>query len=294
MSRAASTTFADAGFGARLRTRSSPRSVVVGAIAMLVAWELVAQIVRQSARQPDQVFPSLTYVFGSATRALSNYWQGGLGVAPTSRGGSETYLAAGLALLDNGASSLLRVVLGFALALVAGVGLGLLVGWSRRLRLLTIGVADVLRLLPLLAMVPLFSLWFGATTLQAVLFIGFAVGVILLVATINAIENVPRHYREYAETLGASRLQVYRTVIAPAIVPELKGPLLVAGGFAWSVALASELLGIQSGLGWMMAQSLRFNETGRMVVIALVFVILAIVSVKLIERIAGRLTRWDA
>jgi ABC-type nitrate/sulfonate/bicarbonate transport system permease component len=285
---------AHAGFGVRQRTLASPRSVIVGAVLTLFAWEAIAQVVRQSAAHPEQVFPSLTYVFGPATRALSHYWQGGLGVAPPARGGSETYLAAGLALVDNGAASLLRVGLGFALALVAGVGLGLAVGWSRKLRLLTIGVADLLRLLPLLAMVPLFSLWFGATTLQAVLFIGFAVGVILLVTTINAIENVPSYYKEYAATLGASQLQVYRTVIAPAILPELKGPLLVSAGFAWSVSLASELLGIQSGLGWMMSQALRFNQTGRMVVIALVFVLLAILSFKLIERLAGRVTRWDS
>lgn len=280
-------------FGERERTRMSGRSLGVGTLLIVAAWELMAQVVARTAENPDRVFPSLTHVFGPSTRALSHYWQGGLGVAAPAQGGDETYLTAALALLDNGASSLLRVLLGFAVAVAVGIGLGLLVGWSRRLRLLTLGIADLLRLLPLLAMVPLFSLWFGATTLQAVLFIGFAVGVILLVATINAIENVPSYFREYAATLGASQLQVYRTVVAPAILPELKGTLLVSAAFAWSISLASELLGIQSGLGWMMAQALRFNQTGRMVVIALAFVLLAIVSFKAVEWLARRATAWD-
>jgi len=280
-------------FGEQQRTRASGRSLVIGSLIALMVWEVIAQIIQQTAANPDQVFPSLTYVFGPATEALSNYWQGGLGVPAPRSGGSESYLGAALALIDNGAASVVRVALGLTLAIVAGVGLGLAVGWLRRLRLLTIGIADLLRLLPLLAMVPLFSLWFGATTLQAVLFIGFAVGVILLVATISAIENVPSYYGEYAATLGASRLQVYRTVIAPAILPELKSALLISAAFAWAISLASELLGIQSGLGWMMSQALRFNQTGRMVVIAIAFIVLAIISVKLIERLAGRMTRWS-
>lgn len=272
----------------------STRSVLVGVIVAAVVWEALAQVIARTAANPEQVVPSLMHVFGPATRELSNYWQGGLGVTPPERGGEETYLAAVLALIDNGATSVLRVGLGFGLAVLVGVGMGLAVGWSRRLRLVTIGIGDLLRLLPLLAMVPLFALWFGATTQQAVIFIAFAAGVILLVATINAIENVPAHFAEYAATLGASRRQIYRTVIAPAILPELKGTLLVCAAFAWSISLASELLGIQSGLGWMMAQALRFNQTGRMVVIALAFVALAILTIKLVERLAQRATRWDA
>jgi len=146
----------------------------------------------------------------------------------------------------------------------------------------------------LLAMVPLFTLWFGPTLKGVVLFIGFAVGLILLVSTINAIENVPVRYQEYAATLGASRLQVYRSVIAPAILPELRSGLFVALGFAWTVSLASEFLGVQTGLGRMMELALRFSQVGRMVVIALIFVLLAIASFRLFERLANRLTRWAA
>lgn len=279
-------------FGLGLRTVYRPIVLVVGIVVFLIAWEAIAQIVDRTAAHPDRVFPSLEYVITDAAPELSNYWSGNLGIASPEEGGSVNYGVALLAVVWNGAITLYRVALGLALAIIGGVGLGLLVGWSPRLRLVILGPANFLRMMPLLAMVPLFTLWFGATLKGVVFFIGFAVGTVVLVATINAIENVPIRYQEYASTLGASRLRVYRSIVAPAIIPELRSGMFVALGLAWSVALAAEFLGVQSGLGRMMELALRFSQVGRMVLIAAIFVLLAIASFRILDYVANRVTRW--
>lgn len=280
------------GFGLGLRTEYRPAALVVGIVVFLIAWEAIAQVIAHTATHPERVFPTLEYIVKVATPQLSNYWDGGFGIAAPEQGGSSTYGIALLAVLSNGVATLLRVALGLGLAIAGGVGLGLAVGWSQSLRLVILGPANFLRMMPLLAMVPLFTLWFGATLKGVVFFIGFAVGTVLLVATINAIENVPIRYQEYAATLGASRFRIYRSVVAPAILPELRSGMFVALGFAWSVALAAEFLGVQTGLGRMMELALRFSQVGRMVVIAVIFILLAIASFRLLDRIANRLTRW--
>jgi sulfonate transport system permease protein len=87
---------------------------------------------------------------------------------------------------------------------------------------------------------------------------------------------------------------VYRTVIVPAILPELRGGIAVALTFSWSLALGAELVGIQDGLGRMMILALRFDQVARMVIIAAVFVALAASTVILFNRLADRAIRWAA
>ena len=66
-------------------------------------------------------------------------------------------------------------------------------------------------------MVPLFQLWFGLTFQGAMLFVAYGVGVIFFTGTVNAVRNIPPIYFDNARTLGANRLQLYRTVILPAM-----------------------------------------------------------------------------
>jgi len=132
----------------------------------------------------------------------------------------------------------------------------------------------------------------NATTKAAIVFIAFGCGITVLRSTVNAIDNVPRRYVDMSRTLGATRLQLYRRVVIPAMLPELRGGLTIALTFSWSLALAAELLGVQGGLGAMMSQALEFSAIGRMVIVAATFVVLAAASVVSLSRLTGRLLRW--
>lgn len=152
---------------------------------------------------------------------LSDYWQGGFGARAPQDGGAQTVRGASLALAEGTLVTGLRLLAGMALALIVGGGLGLALGYLQTLRRFAFAPLNFLGVLPLLAMLPLFAYWFGATTKAAILFIGFGAGVTILRATLNAVENVPRIYIDNARTLGASGPRLYRTIIIPAILPEL-------------------------------------------------------------------------
>jgi sulfonate transport system permease protein len=87
---------------------------------------------------------------------------------------------------------------------------------------------------------------------------------------------------------------IYRTIIMPAIMPELRGGVRIALTFSWSLALGAELIGVQSGLGRMMVQAARFSQVDRMILICLAFVVLAAVTVIAFDRLADRIMRWAA
>ena len=278
--------------GLVLRTRPSPISILVGLGVLLAGWEVGAQLMAALTAQGDRVMPSLVTVITEGLRGVGDYWPGGWGVQATSEGGARTVAGALLALAVNGGITLLRVAVGLSLAVGLGMGLGLLVSAVRPARLAIGGAAEMMRMLPALAMAPLFALWFGATDLAAVLFVVFGVAFIVLVGTTNAVTNLAPHVLEYPRTLGVRGLNLWLRVVVPAILPELRGTLVFAGLVAWTSVLAGEMYGLPSGLGWMLNETLRFSLVDRMVVVAVVFSALALATMKLLGALIGRVTRW--
>lgn len=274
------------------RTRSSSISVLIGIAAFLVVWEIVARVIAANVAHPEYVMPDLLSALTTGVPALSDYYSGRFGGTPPAYGGEQTWWMGVLALVENTAISLLRFAGGLALGIAIGVAGGLLLSWSRSIRQALVGFANLARMLPLLAMGPLFTLWFGANSVASIVFIAFCIAPIMLIATMTAVERIDPDQVAYSETLGATRLQVWSRVVPRAIVPEVAASLAVSCVLAWSVLLASELWGIQEGIGWMMGQALDFTQISSVMVIAVAFILLAFASVKAIDRVAARMTRW--
>lgn len=273
-------------FGTGLRTRPKAWTLLLGALVGLLIWELSAQTLGKASPQAAQILPSLWIVVREGFTALSAF-------GPLADAHPNSVPGALAALGSNGAITLWRVTLGLVIGAGLGVVLGLLVSGLRPLRHGVTGVAELMRMLPTLAMAPLFTLWFGATTSASVVFIVFAVTFVVLVGMTNAVRNVPPEVLEYPRTLGVGKVRLLVRVVLPAVLPEIRGPLMFAGLVAWTTSLASELYGIQSGLGWMLGQTLRFSLVDQMVVVAVIFSGLALVTMRLLGLLVTRLTAWN-
>lgn len=280
-------------FDAKLRTRPKSWTLLAGAAIGLIAWEIAAQIIGRSGPQAAQVMPSISTIVTDGFLGLSNFFKGGFGISATANGGEASVQAALLALVTNGGVTLWRVLVGLVVGTALGALLGFLVSGLRPLRYGVTGVAELMRMLPTLAMAPLFTLWFGATTLASAIFIIFGVTFIIFVAVTNAVRNIPPEVIEYPRTLGVRGVKMYLMVIFPAVLPEVRGPLIFAGLVAWTSALASELYGIQSGLGWMLGETLKFSLVDQMVVIAVAFSALALATMRALGWVVGRVTVWN-
>jgi sulfonate transport system permease protein len=224
--------------------------------------------------------------------SLSDYWSGGLGISGIAEGGSRTYAGAALAVLSNSVVTSERLYTGLALGAVIGTATGLAVSWSKWTRRLVALPGQILRTFPLLALIPLFLLWFGPTFVGMVTFVAFAVAVIFFTGTINAVGNIPPIYIDYARTLGATRIQVYRWVILPAMFPELRSSILLGLGMAWTAVVGAEFLGAQTGLGQIIVFSRLFGYVDRMFLVALILLVYAGITYALFERASRPLTEW--
>ncbi|HLS77365.1 MAG TPA: ABC transporter permease subunit [Nocardia sp.] len=279
-------------FGVRARTRFRPTRVLLGVAALIALWEAVALWFARTLEHPEYVMPELGYVLRVGLPGLSDYYSGVFGGTPPSQGGGQTVVQGLLSLVEHSGISLVRVGAGLALGTALGIAAGLAMAALRPVRYAGFGVANLLRMLPLLALGPLFTLWLGPTTSASVTFICFAVTLTMLVATSNAIGNLDPDLLAYPRTLGLSTFATYRRVVAPAIIPELAAALTICGPLAWSVLLASEMYGMQEGLGWMMSEALDFTLVDRITLIAVAFIVLNFVTLRAMQALVRRGTRW--
>jgi sulfonate transport system permease protein len=255
-------------------------------------WQILSMIFRAEALPGEPMVPGWQVLVTKTFLSLSDYWQGGLGVESVASGGRPSYLASFLAVISNSLDTVIRLYTGLFLGAVIGTLLGLAVSWSGWTRRIVELPAQFLRTMPLLAMVPLFQLWFGTYFIGKVAFVAYGVSVIFFAGVVNAVKNVPQIYIDNARTLGATKFQLYRTVILPSIFPELRSTILLSLGTAWAAELGAEYLGAQSGLGYIIVYSEQFAYLDRMFFVALLFTLYASISYAIFNNLSLRLLRW--
>jgi sulfonate transport system permease protein len=259
---------------------------------MAVAWQALSMIYRAEALPGEPMVPGWQIVFTRTLVSLSDYWRGGLGVKAVADGAEPSAIGGVLSILDASLDTIVRLYTGLAIGALFGGACGLAVSWSNWSRRLVALPLHLVRTLPLLAMVPLFQLWFGTYFVGKIIFIAYGVGVIFFVGVANAVRNVPEIYIDNALALGATRLRLYRTVILPAIFPELRSTVLLSLGTGWAATLGAEYLGAQSGLGYIIVYSEQFAYLDRMFLVALVIVAYACLSYAVFNRIALKALAW--
>lgn len=146
--------------------------------------------------------------------------------------------------------SLARVGLGYGLASLAAVGLGASAALLGRPGDAVLGALNLLRPIPPIAWVPLAILWFGLGDRSAtfIVFVGAFFPILVQVAW--AIRSCPEGWLELARSLGASPWLTLTRVRLPAALPRMIGGLRTGLGLAWTSVVAAELVGAQSGLGY--------------------------------------------
>lgn len=162
-------------------------------------------------------------------------------------------------------NSTYRVMLGFLIAAIIGVPLGLVMGTFRVAEALTEPVVGFIRYMPASAFIPLFILWLGIDDVEkiAIIFVGSFFQLVLMVAVVA--KNVPMDMLETAYTLGAGRFQVIRRVLLPASLPGILDTLRIIVGWAWTYIIVAELVASASGIGYMIISAQRMLRTGSII-----------------------------
>jgi NitT/TauT family transport system permease protein len=208
----------------KLLTSQSTYRGIISMIVVLVIWEVGGRIGMPIIKN----IPLLTEVLGAFKEAIFDH----------------TYYV-------SWADSFYRIGVGFILAQLIGIPLGLLMGTSRYFRELTLPVFEVLRPIPPLAWVPASAI-FWPTTEMSVIFVTFLGSFFVTILNIvGGARSIDVRYIRAAVSLGANRKHVFWRIVLPGTLPSIIVALTVGIGICWNTVVAAEMLASRSGLGFL-------------------------------------------
>lgn len=195
--------------------------------------------------------------------------------------------------------SLMRVAIGFLIALLVGGGTGLVMGRSRLVREAADPLIEVFRPIAPIALVPLAILWLGAGNASPIAIIAYAAFFPVVLNVTAAARAVEPNLVNAARTFGVGRFTAFFRVILPAVVPGLIVGARIGMGFAWTSVVAAELAagtgatGPQ-GIGTLMLTLYSYAVDPNPIVVCMICVgILGIALDALLRKVGAVLTPWQ-
>ena len=158
-------------------------------------------------------------------------------------------------LWEHIGASLMRVGIGFALAVLLAVPLGLWMGWVRGAYVTLNPLFQMLRPISPIAWIPLAILWFGVGDVSPVFLIFLSSVFPMIVQTVSGVHTIERRYLWAAANFGVSRYTLFRRVVIPAVLPQVIVGMRIGLGVAWLVVVAAEMIALRSGLGYLIIDS---------------------------------------
>jgi len=189
------------------------------------------------------------------------------------------------------AASMKRMLLGYAISIVLGGVLGLLLARSAFLDE-TLGRLIVsLQSMPSVCWLPLAILWFGLTE-KAILFVVVMGSMLSLSITLESgLKNVPRIYAMAGRNLGASGWHLFWSVLLPASLPHLISGLKQGWAFAWRSLLAGEMIFVTLGLGQLLMMGRDLNDINQIIAVMVLISAIGFVIDGLVFRIVEKRLR---
>jgi NitT/TauT family transport system permease protein len=236
-----------------------------GIIGLLLVWELVARL-----GLVDPIFMS------SPTAVL--------------RAGARL-LAEGDVWADLRVSGT-EFLLGYGLAALIGIPLGLATGWWRRLSFVLGPFIDTLNAVPRLTLLPLIIIWFGIGIWSKVMVVFLGAVIPILISTHSGVQTNEARFLKVARSFGASELKILSSIILPGTVPFIFTGLKYGVGRALLGVVVGELYAATAGVGYMIGSAGNTFQTDVVFFGILTFTIAGLAGVAVLDLLERRFEQW--
>lgn len=169
-------------------------------------------------------------------------------------------------------ASLFRVAIGFGLAFLVAVPLGLWMGWVSAAFYTLNPLFQMLRPISPIAWIPVAILWFGVGNLSPIFLIFISSVFPMMVQTTMGVRTIDRRYLRAAANFGVSRSVLFRKVVIPAVLPEIIVGMRIGLGVAWLVVVAAEMVALSSGLGYLIMDSRNAGNRYDLVIASMIII----------------------
>lgn len=189
--------------------------------------------------------------------------------------------------------SLQRVLLAFVLGATTGVAVGLVMGWSKDVRLLLNPYLGLLYPIPKIVLLPIMFSLFGVTELARILTMSLAVFLLVAMNTIGGVRGIDDVHVDVALDNGADSLSLFREVIVPGALAQIFSGLSLGFGLGFILIVVIEIVAADAGLGYVIWNSWHMFTIPRLYVALLLINLIGIVFLYGIEEIGTYLTPWQ-
>ena len=189
--------------------------------------------------------------------------------------------------------SLSRVLIGFGIAGVLGIILGLTMGWFKYVRAVMMPVFNLLRPIAPLAWIPLAILWFGIGEKYKYFLIFIAAFVPFTLNAFAGASHVDKQLIGAARMLGASDSQLFFDIVVPAAIPSIFSGAQVALSNSWMTMLAAEMVCATEGVGWIIIAGQSVNDMTQMIAGMLAIGIVGLLLATGMRKLEGRCLIWN-
>lgn len=192
----------------------------------------------------------------------------------------------------NVLASTIRVAIGVSVAAVVGIVLGILIGRSRTVELLFDPTMQGVRPVPVTAWVPFSLIFFGISPTAAISLIFVAAFFPIVVNTTAGAQHVSDSLLRAGRMLGASEAYLLRRVVLPSALPHIFTGLRLGIGMGWVAVIVAEMVGVKSGLGYILWQSYYWNRMDMLICTVFTIGILGFLSDRMVYAYARRKFFW--
>lgn len=196
-------------------------------------------------------------------------------------------------LLKHLGISLQRAIIGFGLGGLFGLLFGIWVGMKQKTEQYLNPTLQMVRTIPLLAITPLFILWFGFGELSKVILISLGAFFPLYLQSFLGVRNVDNKLFEVAKVLEYSTREKITKVLLPGALPNILLGLRLSLSTAWMCLVAAELLGADKGVGFMIQDARAFMATDKVFVGIIIFALVGKISDSIVRLLEERLLKWQ-
>lgn len=189
--------------------------------------------------------------------------------------------------------SALRALIGFAIGGGIGFALGLLNGLWRQAERTTDTTIQMVRNIPLFALLPLFIIWFGIGEEIKLALVAVGVFFPVYLNTYHGIRSVDPGLVEMGRVYGLSRASLYRHIVLPGALPSILVGIRYALGITWLVLIVAETVATDAGIGYMAMNAREFFQLDVIVLSIIVYALLGKASDSIAKLLEKRLLRWN-
>jgi NitT/TauT family transport system permease protein len=245
-------------------------------IGLLILWEIAGQM--------RWISPGIT---PHPSRVAEGWWTWAFG--PTGMG-LNPYSGTWASNVLNSAT---RVFQGYALAVLFGIPVGIMIGWSKLVSRLIDPMVQSLRPIPITAWLPFSIALFGIKDFGAIFLIALGAFYPIVVNATQGARDSSLTLIRAASMMGANRTTVLMKVVFPSALPSIFTGMRIGLGIAWTAVIVAEMVAVKSGLGYVLWDA---YYVGRMDIVVADMVsigILGFLTDRLIVTVESRVLRWQ-